>query len=256
LQRVLNEVRVERTREPILNVPSAVVVVLVTLCLVHAVRALVLSDDAELEVLLTFGFIPARYFDPAAMLALPGGWAAGVWSFVTYALLHADLMHLGVNSIWLLAFGSPLARRFGTVRFAAFCVVTVVAGAAAHLVTHAGEIIPMIGASAAISGTMGGVTRFMFQPGGPLSGWRPDRSEADRVPALPLLVALRNPRVLIFLAVWFGLNLLFGMGSISLAGQDQTVAWEAHVGGFLAGLLLFSVFDPVPQHSDAGHTYH
>ena len=67
----------------------------------------------------------------------------------------------------------------------------------------------------------------------------------DRVPAAPLLVALRNPRVLTFLVVWFGLNLLFGLGSVPLAGESQTVAWEAHVGGFLAGLLLFSAFDPV-----------
>ncbi len=69
---------------------------------------------------------------------------------------------------------------------------------------------------------------------------------ADHVPAAPLLVALRNPRVLAFVGVWFGLNLLFGLGSVSfLVGENQSVAWEAHVGGFLAGLLLFSLFDPV-----------
>jgi len=45
--------------------------------------------------------------------------------------------------------------------------------------------------------------------------------------------------------VWFGLNLLFGLGSVSLVtGDNQSVAWEAHLGGFLAGLLLFSLFDP------------
>ena len=71
-------------------------------------------------------------------------------------------------------------------------------------------------------------------------------TNADRVPAAPLLVALRNPRVLTFVGVWFGLNLLFGLGSVSfLIGENQSVAWEAHVGGFLAGLLLFSLFDPV-----------
>jgi membrane associated rhomboid family serine protease len=247
-------VRVERSREPILNVPTVVVVVLVALCLIHAVRTLVLSDDANLVVLLTFGFIPERYADAAVMLALPGGWAAGIWSFVTYALLHADLVHLGFNAIWLLAFASPLARRFGPLRFVAFFIVTVAAGAVAHLVTHAGELVPMIGASAAISGTMGAATRFMFQPGGPLSGQQVDRTNAYRVRASPLLTALRNPRVLTFLAIWFGLNLLFGMGQISIAGQDQTVAWEAHVGGFLAGLFLFWAFDPVPQRSSAEHT--
>jgi membrane associated rhomboid family serine protease len=49
---------------------------------------------------------------------------------------------------------------------------------------------------------------------------------------------------MIFLVVWFGINLLFGLIPV---GTDQPVAWEAHMGGFLAGLLLFSFFDPVPR---------
>ena len=56
---------------------------------------------------------------------------------------------------------------------------------------------------------------------------------------------LRNPRVLIFLGVWFGLNLLFGLGSFGIDGSDQAIAWQAHIGGFLAGLLAFPLFDPV-----------
>jgi membrane associated rhomboid family serine protease len=58
-------------------------------------------------------------------------------------------------------------------------------------------------------------------------------------------VTLRDPRVLAFLAVWFGLNILFGIGSVSLTEDQQSVAWQAHIGGFLAGLLLFPLFDPV-----------
>ena len=240
--------RVPTSREPILNVPAVVVAVLVVLGLVHAVRTLVLSDSADQTFLWTFAFVPARYdSNPLIEGILPGGSGAEVWTFVTYALIHADLTHLGFNAIWLLAFASPVARRFGTLRFLALCVVTVAAGALAHLLTHPGELAPMVGASAAISGTMGAATRFAFQPGGPLDFWHRDRVDAERIPAAPLLVALRNPRVLTFLAVWFGLNLLFGLGSFSFAGHDQVVAWEAHVGGFLAGLLLFSVFDPVPQ---------
>ncbi len=58
---------------------------------------------------------------------------------------------------------------------------------------------------------------------------------------------LRDRRVLIFLVVWFGINLLFGLGSMPLAGEGQMVAWQAHIGGFVAGLLLFSWFDPKPE---------
>jgi membrane associated rhomboid family serine protease len=72
-----------------------------------------------------------------------------------------------------------------------------------------------------------------------------DEVASYRVPALPLAAVLRDPRVLIFLAVWFALNLLFGIGSLSIGGDDQAIAWQAHIGGFLAGLLAFALFDPV-----------
>ena len=88
--------------------------------------------------------------------------------------------------------------------------------------------------------------RFAFQRGGPLASDRAnDPADAYRVPALPLTAVLRDPRVLIFLGVWFGLNLLFGIGSLSLDGGEQAIAWQAHIGGFLAGLLAFALFDPV-----------
>ncbi len=244
----------DKSREPIFNVPSIVVVLLVLLGLVHAVRELVLSPAADRLLLLTFAFVPARY-DPTLLPGglLPGGFGAQIWTFFTYALIHADLTHLGFNAIWLLAFGSPVARRFGALRFLAFFLVTVAAGALAHLITHAGERVVMVGASAAISGMMGAATRFAFQPGGSLDFWRPRGVDPDHIPAAPLWDALRNPRVLTFLVVWFALNLLFGVGSLSIVGYDQNVAWEAHVGGFAAGLLLFSLFDPVAPQRSGGH---
>ena len=61
---------------------------------------------------------------------------------------------------------------------------------------------------------------------------------------------LRDPRILAFLAVWFGVNFIFGVGAVSMPGTEGTVAWQAHVGGFLAGLLGFSLFDPV-RHAGA-----
>ena len=234
-------------REPLFNIPPVIVAVLAVLALVHVVRVYMLSEQQDVEFLLTFAFIPARY-DASLVLggALPGGFGAEIWTFVTYALIHADWTHFGVNAVWLLPFGSAVARRFGTERFLAFFAVTAAAGAGLHLATHAGEQAPVIGASAAISGTMAAAMRFAFQRGGPLSFWREGEHAAYRVPAIPLSGVLRDPRVLAFLAVWFGINLLFGLGSLPLTGSDQVVAWQAHIGGFLAGLILFSWFDPPP----------
>jgi membrane associated rhomboid family serine protease len=62
--------------------------------------------------------------------------------------------------------------------------------------------------------------------------------------------------------IWFAVNLLFGIGVVSLTGGDESVAWQAHIGGFVAGLVLFAAFDPVSnsiaasQQSDAGPTPH
>jgi membrane associated rhomboid family serine protease len=239
-------------RQRILNVPAVVVALVVALGLIHAFLVLALTAEQTTEVLLLFAFIPARY-DPAVLpdVVWPGGQAADIWTFVTYALLHGDISHLLFNAVWLLAFGSPVAQRFGPLRFMAFMAVTAAAGAGVHLMTHFGELLPMIGASAAISGTMAAAIRFAFQRGGPLTSWR-DRAEANRVPAAPLTTSLRDPRVLAFLAAWFGINLLFGLGPLSMPGIEQAVAWQAHIGGFVAGLLSFAAFDPVPMSGDVG----
>jgi len=236
------------------NVPPAVLATVAVLVLVHAARALLLSERADAYFLLTFAFIPARYVADIGG-SLPGGFGAELWTFFTYAFLHADLLHLGVNIAWLLPFGTALARRFGVWRYSAFMLVTAAAGAFAHLISYRGAMVPMIGASAAISGMMAAAMRFVFQQGGPLAVWRRQSDgKSYRVPASPLFATLREPRFLIFLAVWIGLNALFGLGTLPIAEEGQQVAWQAHIGGFLAGLVLFNAFDPAAsqEESDAG----
>jgi membrane associated rhomboid family serine protease len=129
-------------------------------------------------------------------------------------------------------------------RFLIFFAVTAAAGAVAHLLAYDGQDAPMIGASAAISGTMAAAMRFAFQRGGPLSFSRTGGEADFRVPALPLSRVLREPTVIAFLVVWFAVNLVFGLWSTPLTGANEVTAWQAHIGGFLAGLLLFSWFDP------------
>ena len=234
-------------REPIFNVPLVVIATVGVLVFVHAFRTLVLTDEQDVNFLLSFAFIPARYGSYAGVAAaFPGGFAAELWTFFTYAFIHASLMHLGLNLAWLIPFGTALARRFGSWRYIVFMLVMAAIGALAHLVSHLGEMEPMIGASAAISGAMAAALRFVFQPDGPVAHWR-ERSEVGyRVPAASLAATLRDPRFLLFLGVWLGLNALFGLGTISFGTEaGQTIAWQAHIGGFFGGLLLFDVFDPV-----------
>ncbi len=189
-------------------------------------------------------FIPKRYDSALLAAGFPGGEGARIWTFVTYSLLHANLSHIGFNVLWLLPFGSALARRFGAIRFFAFMAVTAAAGALAHLVTHEHALAPMIGASASVSGTMAAAIRFAFVRGSFLSFNRGDADAAAKVPAQPLWRALRDRRVVSFLAIWFGVNIVFGLGSIAVGAEGVSVAWQAHIGGFLAGLLCLPCSTP------------
>ena len=242
---VSSQVPQETPREPILTLPAALTAYVVLIAVIHLRVLLPLEvEDWTVDV---FGFIPKRYDSTLLDYTFPGGAGAKVWSFVTYSLLHANLSHIGFNVLWLLPFGSALARRFGAIRFFIFMAVTAAAGALAHLVTHEHAVAPMIGASASVSGTMAAAIRFAFVRGSFLSFNRGDAEAAAKVPALSLSRALRNRRVLGFLAIWFGVNILFGVGSIAIGVDGASVAWQAHIGGFFAGLVLFSLFDPVPR---------
>lgn len=245
-----------------------VLILIVAMGALHALRVYVLGSDADLQLLTTLSFVPARFtaqFDAAGVaaafraLALRGGddvefarfffgdGTAQPWTVLTYSFLHGDWMHFGLNSIWLAAFGAPVARRFGFLRFVVLFVVTALAGAAAHYAFHRFDATPVIGASAAVSGAMAAAIRFVFQPGAPLGrtmGFDADELSPYRQPALPLTEVLRDRRALTFLIFWFATNLIFGIGAQPLGLSESGIAWEAHVGGFLAGLLLFSWIDP------------
>jgi membrane associated rhomboid family serine protease len=223
------------------NVPAVVVWLLAAMIAIHVVRA-VLPPELGVRMLVTFAFIPAR---AAGMVP---GWSMGedAWSWLTYALLHADITHLFVNSIWLLAFASPVARRFGTVRFLLLGAVSAVAGALVHLLTHWGEMVFLVGASAAVSAYMGAAIRFVFDGPQPLAGLGAGRGQGMHGPAKPILAALQNRTTMTFLLVWIAINFLFGVGALAVPGATGGIAWEAHIGGFAVGFLGFSLFDPPP----------
>ncbi len=233
----------DRTRA--INLPPVVLWLAVVFIAVHVLR-LFLSPALDERLLLTFAFVPARYSLMGAYL--PGGEGARLWTPVTYAFLHGSFLHLFVNIIWMASFGGALARRFGSVRFLLLSLIAAIAGAGVHYLAHSGDLALVIGASGGISGMMAATTRFAFSPGGPLAGGH--SSTAYRVPAEPLADVLRNGRAVAFILIWFAVNLVFGLAGGYASGLAAPIAWEAHVGGFLAGLLCFSLFDPVGGRRD------
>lgn len=225
-------------REPIVNAPLVVLALLAAFALVHGAR-LFLTDLADAYVVLSLGFIPARYGEEA--LDLPGGAVSSITSFVTHMFVHGDPLHLLINSAWLLAFGAPIARRIGSLRFLLFSLLCGVAGALTFLALNPGLLAPMVGASGAISGLMGGLLRFLFNAldrGG--AGLIPEG--ARDVPRMDLGEMLRDRRVLLTVGIWVLLNFIFSLGFGGVA-ESGAIAWEAHLGGFFAGLLAFGAFD-------------
>jgi membrane associated rhomboid family serine protease len=264
--------RVRGKRERIFNLPGVVLAAVVLLLGIHGLRQW-LPESTDVGILVNFAFVPGRFtfaFDPQRMIPVIeafagkdqmhadvaqlflGNGTALWWTSLTYALLHGSWMHVGFNCLWLVAFGAAVARRFGNLRFLLFCVATAAAGALVHYLTHMEDLQPVIGASAIVSGTMAAALRFVFQPGAPIGDFsgslqlRPDEF-AYRQPALPLRGIITDRRAMAFLVAWFFVNLLFGMAPSLIGLGGETIAWQAHVGGFLVGLFGFPIFDrPVP----------
>lgn len=226
-------------RERALNVPSIVLLFLMVFTAIHVLSGFV--GDAEFtRMMLTFSFIPARFGGAGEAYTWPGGLAGDVWTFITYAFLHGDVMHLVTNSVWFVIFGSPVAWRFGPMRFMGFCAALAAGGAAGQLLTHWGSPLPMIGASGIVEGLMAGSLRFIFSPGGLFSeGFfaRRNPEAAAMVPAMNLREVFQQPLALALMAFVFFTN---AVASVFPDG----IAWGTHIGGFFTGLLLFPLFDP------------
>jgi membrane associated rhomboid family serine protease len=218
-------------RQPFFRAPAVVVWLIAALAAAHAAR--VLQPSRADELVYEFGFYPVRYSRAflESHMANPGTvWEQAV-PFVSYMGLHGDWTHLAINSLWLLAFGPIVARRFGTVLFLLFFLVCGVAGAACYLAFNWGSSVPVVGASGAISGLMAAGLRM-------LPGQTPWAVESQ-APLAPVF----SRQILMFSAVWAAINLLAGLTGLGMGGESGLIAWQAHLGGFAAGLLLCGVFD-------------
>jgi len=226
-------------RQPIFRVPAVVAGLIALLAAAHLARVLAPAQQSA-EWIARYAFIPARY--SGAYLAAnnidPGNWWDRAVPFVSYMGLHNDLLHLSINSLWLLAFAPVVARRFGGLLFLLFFLVCGVAGAATHLALNWGSPNPVIGASGAISGLMAAGLRLLpsLRPGPQGQG--------------AILVPLLSRQFLLFALVWIGMNVIVGITGLGLGGETALIAWQAHLGGFIAGMLLVGPFDalrPQPQ---------
>ncbi len=226
-----------------MNVPRPVWLTMLVLVLVHL---LVNFGGFEIQAWSNFllPFYPSR-FD--SVLRTAGYPVLKISSFFTYSLLHANLAHLLANLVWLLIFGTPVARRLSGLKFMAIMAAGSVGGGLATLAQfyfdHA--FIILVGASAAVAALMAAATPIMFGSGSIFSRTATDHG-ARLAAVLPLYDLLQNRQAMIFIAVFIGLQLFTGVAQfndgVALLGQSN-IAWQAHLGGFMAGLLVFYAID-------------
>lgn len=220
-------------RQPVFQAPAVVMWLIGALAAAHGARSLA-SDARSQAFVLEYALIPARYSQ--AYLESRMGDPGTIWEravpFVSHMALHSDITHLVINCLWLLAFGPIVARRFGAALFLIFFVLCGVAGAVFYLALNWGSDVPVVGASGAISGLMGAAIRMMP---GRIAPWMVGATE---VPLQPLF----SRPILMFSAVYAAINLVMAAigGGVDAGGL---IAWQAHLGGYVAGLFLCGLFD-------------
>ena len=208
-------------RQPILLIPDSIKWLAGLTIAIHLLLEFGPLDLAN-GLYRTLTYIPLRFAHPDLMASDP---AATVLSPVGYALLHGSWMHLLVNMGMLMAFGTPLIRQAGNPFFFLVYVFGALAGAASVSLLSPQSQVHVIGASASVSALLGALVAYALKPG--LAG--PVRQ--------PGFFQSRE-RTLTFLAVWVAINILFGVFPGALFGIQGRIAWEAHLGGLLIGLLI------------------
>lgn len=141
-----------------------------------------------------------------------------LWSVMASVFFHGGLGHL-LGNLWVLAiFGNNIEDRMGRLPYGLFYLVAGLVAAATHILAHPASTIPVVGASGAIAGVMGAYA--VVFPGARVLSIVP-----------PFFFAPFQMPAVVFLGIWF-------ISQFFLAGTSTNIAWEAHVGGFIFGLLI------------------
>ncbi|MGV8832928.1 MAG: rhomboid family intramembrane serine protease [Devosia sp.] len=226
-------------REPMFLLPGSVTAVIGVLLAIHLASTLVLNQDGMVQLVFWFAFQPLRI---VAASSDPGLAAPLIWTPFTYALLHGGWEHVLFNAVWFAIFATPVARRYGAGPMLAIFFVASAAGAALFAATTLYSGAYLIGASGGVSGLTGAAVRFIFQP--VIMAVDPDSGQ--RVIVGRKLASLgdmwRDSRTRTFTLIWVVLNAAVPLLPL-LTGTAVEVAWQAHLGGFVAGVLLVGLFE-------------
>jgi membrane associated rhomboid family serine protease len=176
------------------------------------------------RAIMAVGFIPARFW-------IPGYWSADLLAIAISMFLHGSFMHIGANMLYLWIFGDNVEDRLGHGRYLLFYFLCGFAATFAHAIFSPGSRLPAIGASGAIAGVLGAY----------LLLW-PHARVLTLIPII-FFVTVRELPAVIILGLWFVFQLFNGVGSLGVPDAQDLggVAYFAHIGGFVSGMLLIAV---------------
>ena len=194
-------------------------------CVLVFIYELTLSEVDINRFFFDYGVVPNESND---WLKNPSGLEEPL-TVITSAFVHGGFLHLGGNMLYLWVFGDNIEDALGHVLYVLFYVACAIGAVALQVGIDTSEIIPMVGASGAISGVMGGY--FVLFP-------------TARVDALFVFFIFPVP-AFVLIGFWIGLQLLTGFATIGAAeGASEGVAIWAHVGGFITGLVIVLLMRP------------
>lgn len=182
-----------------------------------------------------YGLIPANVFSSYT----DAGLADRIYPFLTSMFLHGGWLHLIGNMLFLYIFGDNVEGRMGHFRYLVFYIVCGLIAAVFQFVTNIHSVIPMVGASGAISGVLGAYMTFY-----------PRSRILTLVPVFFFIQFIHIPAA-VFIFIWFILQFLSGLGTLNAPKESGGIAFWAHIGGFVAGLLLARFFDRKPYLREA-----
>ncbi len=188
-----------------------------------------LSSDALTLLFNLYGVVPRRFTDPQWAYYM-GLSPDGYWVFLTSMFLHGSFMHLLSNMWTLWIFGDNVEDRMGSLRYLIFYLLCGILAGITHFLLYQTSDKPAIGASGAISGVMGAYM-FLF----------PRSRIVFLIPLffVPYFVALP---AFLYIGAWFIGQFFSGTVSLAVNPEGAGIAFWAHIGGFLAGVLLFKLF--------------
>jgi membrane associated rhomboid family serine protease len=199
-------------------------VALIVVCALTFFWQLSLGRGQEAAVY-ALGVIPAVLFDEARLVS-ELEWVAPALTPITSMFLHGGILHLAGNMLYLWIFGNNIEDAMGHARFIVFYLLCGIAAVFAQALPDTSSTIPMIGASGAISGVLGAY--LLLYP------------HARVLVLIPLGFFLHTMRLKagIVLGIWFAMQVISSLAS----GDGPGVAWNAHIGGFVAGIVLLPIF--------------